>query len=105
VLIEQLPWESAYARSELGEQAQWGPVEHLLANISDIVAYQAYQFAKANRARNARRPDPIVRPGAKNKKKSRLEGASIDEKIAALQDQQLRRQMELERMGVDASGQ
>ncbi len=105
MLITQLPWESAYARAELGEQAEWGPVEHLLANISDVVAFQAYQFAKANRARNAQRPQPIVRPGSKDKKKSRLEGVSIDLKIAALQDQQLRRQLELEQMGVDASGQ
>lgn len=96
MLVTQLPWESAYARSELGEEAQWGPVEHLLANIVDLEAFQAYQFAKANRARNARRPDPIKRPGAKDKKKSRLAGASVDEKIAALQDLELRRKLELE---------
>jgi hypothetical protein len=95
VLVSHLPWESAYARSELGEQAQWGPVEHLLATLVDIEAFQAYQFAKANRARGAKRPDPLRRPGAPDKKRSRLAGATTEEKIAALQDLELRRRLEL----------
>lgn len=64
VLLKHLPTDSAAARAIAGtERDPWGTSEHLLATAVDLLAVQAWMFAKANSKRfNVRAPKPLPRP-------------------------------------------
>jgi hypothetical protein len=62
VLIAHLPRESETVRVLVGDQAEWGAVEHLLAAAVD--ALHAANWQRSGR-KGAKRPTPIRRPGDK----------------------------------------
>jgi hypothetical protein len=61
VLVRYLPRESATVRALMGEAADWGTVEHLLATLVDVERMALWQRAGN---RHAPRPKPMDRPGA-----------------------------------------
>lgn len=54
------PHTSAIARSVHGEAAAWGPTEHLLATVIDVLQVGNWQRAGK---KGSPRPKPITRPG------------------------------------------
>lgn len=60
VLIGHLPREAATVRALVGESADWGVTEHLLAAAVD--ALHAANWQRSGR-KGARRPKPVRRPG------------------------------------------
>lgn len=67
MLLEQLPADSAYARSVLGDMARWGEQEHLLAAIFDALTVGNWQRARAHFKGKPKAPEPLRRPGAASK--------------------------------------
>jgi hypothetical protein len=63
VLVDELPRDSATARSMFGEAAEWGHAEHLLAAAVDVLQQANWQRAGN---RSAPRPKPLRRPGVPN---------------------------------------
>lgn len=63
VVVKHLGRTSALAASLVGEAAQWGATEHLLAATLD--ALNAANWQRAGK-KTAPRPKPIPRPGAKS---------------------------------------
>jgi hypothetical protein len=59
VVIANLPRDSAFVRSVLGEQADWSLTDHLLAAIFDTLASANWQRGGGK----GRRPKPLPRPG------------------------------------------
>lgn len=62
VLVEQLPSESRLVRA-VNPAAEWGPKEHLLAGIFDVL-----QLANWQRSGRGSRPKPLPRPGKKDRR-------------------------------------
>ncbi|MGE3835243.1 MAG: hypothetical protein AB7H43_10700 [Acidimicrobiia bacterium] len=58
MLIRQLPLTSRTARAQFGPAADWGPAEHLLAHVADLLAGANWQRGGGK----GQRPSPIPRP-------------------------------------------
>lgn len=73
VLVRHLPHDSAIARAVHGEQADWGPVEHLLAGVIDRLEVANWQRANhgAKKAAQSKPPKPMPRPGQAQKQQAR----------------------------------
>jgi hypothetical protein len=59
-LVRQLPRDAAVQRSVYGELVEWGPLEHLVALVVDVL--QAANWQRSGN-RHAKRPRPLPRPG------------------------------------------
>lgn len=62
VIVRQSPRTSALNRARLGEAADWGVTDHLLAGVFDLLAGANWQRGGDNKAP---RPKPLKRPGSK----------------------------------------
>lgn len=71
VLVAALPRESATVRAHVGEAAEWGHVEHLLAAAVDVLQQANWQRAGN---RNAPKPQPLRRPGQAQPGERRFRG-------------------------------
>jgi hypothetical protein len=60
VLLDYLPREAATVRATRGEAVAWGPAEHLLAAVVDLLAGANWQRGGDKKAP---RPKPLPRPG------------------------------------------
>jgi hypothetical protein len=84
VLVRHLPREAALNRARYGEVVRWGAVEHLLADLRDLLMVANWQ-----RSGDAKipRPEPIPRPGAalteKQQRRSQLTQQEINERLLA----------------------
>lgn len=72
-IIRNLPQGSALHRAYAGTDSVWGLAEHLLATIVDTLQAGNWQRGGGK----GKRPQPIPRPGAERKKKTKIGGASM----------------------------
>lgn len=87
VIVNQSPRTSALRRSVVGEQADWGLLEHLTAANFDTLQ-QLVWLQSADGPKNRNRPKPMARPGvepAVDEKKFGSNPQSIDDTAAWLQ--------------------
>lgn len=92
-LLGAMPHDAAWRRAVAGKtedqwaaMAPWGPAEHLLAYIADVLGQLLYVTARVNGARDARAPEPIPRPtlgGAQAEPARKI--AAADEILAFVQ--------------------
>lgn len=61
-LIRHLPRESALVQSTVGEPAQWGTTDYLLASVVDGLNELIYVTISANSKSRPQRPEPVRRP-------------------------------------------
>jgi hypothetical protein len=76
VILRQAPRDSAYVRATLGEDAQWGLAEHLLAIGIDVLQLANWQRGNAGRKSLTPKPKPLPRPGV-NRDKGRIGHGAI----------------------------
>lgn len=62
VLLSGLPRDSAFIRAVLGENADWGQQEELLASIAELLDLSNRLFLQANSKPGTRSPKPIEIP-------------------------------------------
>lgn len=62
VIVKYLPEDSAYVMQSLGDDAQWGLQEQLMASAVDSLRYLVW-FKTKDATKNINRPKPIPRPG------------------------------------------
>lgn len=60
LVVRHSPRESEYFRLTFGEVAQWGPMEHLLATIADILNLILWLTGNPKKSKQ---PKPLPRPG------------------------------------------
>lgn len=63
VLVERLPREALTVRARFGEVVDWGPVEHLLADVFDAVQQSTWVLTAANSKKRPKPPRLRQRPG------------------------------------------
>lgn len=71
VLVDALPQDSAVARAQHGEAAEWQIGDHLLARIANILVY-------ANASKRPKDSDLIQPPGAKARAEKTLGAKELD---------------------------
>jgi hypothetical protein len=78
VLVRHLPRDSVAVHRTAGDAALWGTVEHLLAEVIDLLANANWQ---RQGRKGAPRPKRLPRPGQANANEKRFgtESVSIDE--------------------------
>lgn len=84
-LVVQLPPGARLHRAIVGH-AIWTTSEHLLASLIEATVDGNWQRAQLNSKKSIPRPDPIVRPGAKDpkaKNRTTLTPAQIAERLRA----------------------
>jgi len=88
VLIRALPREAATVRAVAGPAAEWGDLEHLTATMVDELRglWYTYVSAHTTRSKKPKKPKPIIRPGAEDKKPKKVRMSMADMK-ARLQAQ------------------
>lgn len=67
VIVQMQPRSSALTRVKEPEAAEWGLVEHLLAEIADMSHIRVWQ---SGRQRKSDQPKPIPRPGVESTQKT-----------------------------------
>lgn len=84
VLVDTLPPSSATAVAVHGERALWGPTEHLLATIVDVLQWANYQRSDPKKSTQ---PEPIARPGAAvASNRTHLSPVQLRDRLVALRD-------------------
>lgn len=61
--MRQLPRESAYKQAVGGDLARWGTVEHLLANVADLLILHDWHYVTVHSKRKPPQPSLTPRPG------------------------------------------
>lgn len=87
VLVRHLPRDSAVNRAVYGEVVAWGAVEHLLADLRDLLIAANWQRSGDPKIP---RPEPIPRPGMRpqrDERKTELTQEQINQRLL----EQLRR--------------
>lgn len=63
VLISHLPRESSYVQDTLGDLAQWGSIEHLLASVIDGLTMLNHNFVQSKSKQRLPKATFVQRPG------------------------------------------
>lgn len=80
VWLRQLPDDSAVARSQDPEAAEWGAAEHLLAGVFDALQMGNWQRGEGK----GQRPSPLPRPGVKQQRRHGQTTLPREEALAIL---------------------